>query len=254
MKIASWNVNSIRVRLEQVLEWLDAEKPDVLGLQELKMQTEDFPAEAFLEAGYQSLVNGQKTYNGVALLSRVSGQDTVMDIPGYEDKQKRAIAATFGDTRIINLYVPNGQTVGSEKYEYKLEWFDALLAYLQDELDKFPRLAVFGDFNIAPEDRDVHDPEVWKGKVLCSEPERDRLQKIVAMGMSDSYRLFDQKEETYSWWDYRMAGFRRNRGLRIDLVFASAALAENSTAAGIDITPRALERPSDHAPVWLEFS
>lgn len=254
MKIASWNVNSIRVRLEHVLEWLHAESPDVLGLQELKMTTEDFPLEAFQEIGYQCLVNGQKTYNGVAFLSKTEGTDPVTDIPGFDDPQRRVIAATFGDTRVVNLYCPNGQAVGTDKYEYKLAWFAALRDWLEAEAKTHAKLAVFGDFNIAPDDRDVHDPAAWEGKILCSDAERAALQALVDLGLEDSFRLFDQAEESFSWWDYRMAGFRRNRGLRIDLILASADIVKTAKAAGIDKEPRALERPSDHAPVWLEFS
>jgi len=253
LKIASWNVNSIRVRLDHVLEWLQAEQPDVLGLQELKMPTDDFPHDAFGEIGYQCLVNGQKTYNGVAFLARSEGSDVITDIPAFEDPQRRVIAATFGDTRVVNLYCPNGQSVGSEKYEYKLAWFAALRDWLATEAETHKKLAVFGDFNIAPEDRDVHDPASWEGKILCSNAERAALQALLDLGLQDSYRLFDQPDESFSWWDYRMAGFRRNRGLRIDLVLASADIVATAKAAGIDKEPRALERPSDHAPVWLAF-
>jgi len=251
VKIASWNVNSVRVRQEHVIDWLRSETPDVLGLQELKLPTEDFPHDAYAEAGYQALVNGQKTYNGVALLAKTQGTDVVTDIPDFDDPQRRVIAATYGDTRIVNLYCPNGQAVGSEKYEYKLSWFDALYNWLEQEAKQHEKLAVFGDFNIAPEDRDVHDPESWAGKILCSEPERDALNRLMSLGLSDSFRLFDQPDESFSWWDYRMGGFRRNRGLRIDLILTSQALSDSAESAGIDKEPRALERPSDHAPVWL---
>ncbi len=254
MKIASWNVNSIRVRVDHVLEWLDAEQPDVLGLQELKLPTDDFPHDALAEIGYQALVNGQKTYNGVALISKTEGTDLITDMPELDDPQRRVIAATYGDTRIINLYVPNGQAVDSDKYQYKLGWLEALHAWVAREVEQHPKLCVFGDFNIAPADADVHDPKSWEGKILCSEPERAALQGLLDLGLQDSFRLFDQPEESFSWWDYRQAGFRRNRGLRIDLILASAAVAESASAAGIDKEPRALERPSDHAPVWLEFT
>jgi len=251
VKIASWNVNSIRVRLEQVVEWLQAESPDVLGLQELKMTTEDFPLEAFTDIGYTALVNGQKTYNGVALLAKSEGTDPVYDLPGLDDPQRRVMAATYGDTRIVNLYCPNGQSVGSDKYAYKLEWFAALHDWLQQEVQAHDKVAVMGDFNIAPEDRDVHDPAAWEGKILCSDDERAALTRLCDLGLNDSFRQFDQPDESFSWWDYRTGGFRRNRGLRIDLILASEAL--QTSAAGIDKEPRALERPSDHAPVWAEF-
>jgi exodeoxyribonuclease-3 len=253
MKVASWNVNSIRVRLEQVLEWLDAARPDVLGLQEIKMQTDDFPSDALREVGYYCAVDGQKTYNGVALLSRVEGADIQRGIPGFGDEQKRAIAGTFDGCRVIDLYIPNGQAVGSEKYDYKLSWLAALAGWLEDELKQHDKLVVIGDFNIAPDDRDVHDPEEWSGKILCSDAERAALQRLLDLGFSDSFRLFDQPEATFSWWDYRAAGFRRNRGLRIDLLLVSDAVAQTATASDIDKEPRRLERPSDHAPVWVEF-
>lgn len=253
MKIASWNVNSIRVRLDQVLDWLATEQPDILGLQELKMPTDDFPVDAFKELGYQSLVNGQKTYNGVALLSKLPGVSPQIDMPGLADTQKRAIAATYDDCRVINLYVPNGQSVGSDKYEYKLNWLTALEHWLRNELAEHDKLVVMGDFNIAPDDRDVHDPEEWRGKILCSEAERTALNRLLELGMVDSFRLFDQDEGTFSWWDYRAAGFRRNRGLRIDLLLISPALAGSCKQSRIDKEPRKLERPSDHAPVWIEI-
>jgi exodeoxyribonuclease-3 len=253
LKIASWNVNSLNVRLPHVLDWLDVHRPDVLGLQELKLPTEKFPLDEISAAGYQSIANGQKTYNGVALLSRTTGEDIITDIPGYTDVQRRVVAATYGNTRVLNLYVPNGQSVGSEKYEYKLAWLDALHEWIAAEVKQHERVVVMGDFNIAPENQDVHDAEEWQDKILCSVPERERLQGLMALGMKDSFRLFEQAEESFSWWDYRAAGFRRNRGLRIDLLLVSDTLAAACTAAGIDKEPRMLERPSDHAPAWLEF-
>ncbi|MDH3977210.1 MAG: exodeoxyribonuclease III [Gammaproteobacteria bacterium] len=253
MKIASWNVNSLRVRLEHVSDWLDQQKPDVLGLQELKMPTEAFPTEEIKAKGYHSIALGQKTYNGVALLSLKPPENIIEGIPGFEDEQRRAIAASYGDIRVINLYVPNGQSVGSDKYEYKLRWLDALQKWLTDEANTYSNVVVMGDFNIAPDDRDVHDPEEWAGKVLCSDKERAALQAIEALGFQDSFRLFDQPEQTFSWWDYRAAGFRRNRGLRIDLVLASTELAKRCNASEIDPEPRKLERPSDHAPAFACF-
>lgn len=255
MKIASWNVNSLRVRLGHVLDWLESARPDVLGLQETKLTDDDFPREAIEAAGYHVLFAGQKTYNGVALLAREEpAPPVVTDLPGFEDPQRRVLAATVGDVRVWNLYVPNGKAVGTDKYGYKLEWLEALERALAAELECHPKLVVIGDFNIAPDDRDVHDPEAWAGKVLCSEPERDALGRLLALGLEDVYRRFEQPEGVFSWWDYRAAGFRRNHGLRIDLVLASTALAATCVESGIDIAPRRLERPSDHAPAWARFA
>ncbi len=254
MRVASWNVNSLRVRQEHVSDWLQAQGPDVLGLQEIKMPTANFPTEAFQTAGYHAVANGQKTYNGVALLSRNAPTDVSLDLPGLTDSQKRVIAATYGELRVINLYVPNGQSVGSEKYEYKLNWLDALQTYLQEELTRYPRLVVMGDFNIAPDDRDVHDPDAWRDKVLCSGPERERLAALMSLGLEDSFRLFEQPEGVFSWWDYRAAAFRRKLGLRIDLLLVSTALSKDCTASSVDVEPRRLERPSDHAPVYVDFN
>ena len=254
MKIASWNVNSVRVRKEHVADWLRSQAPDALGLQELKCRDEDFPLEGFEDLGYRCLIHGQKTYNGVALLTRDEASEPVVGIPGLDDPQARAVAATVGDVRVLNLYVPNGKEVGHDHYHYKLRWLDALTEWVRAELQRWPRLAVMGDFNIAPDDRDVHDPEEWRDKILCSAPERARLRALEDLGLKDSFRLFDQPEETFSWWDYRAAAFRRNRGLRIDLVLLSEALAPTCTEAGIDKSPRRLERPSDHTPVFARLS
>ncbi|GMW06457.1 MAG: exodeoxyribonuclease III [Gammaproteobacteria bacterium] len=253
MKIATWNVNSIRQRLAHVKDWLEEARPDVLGLQEIKVVTEAFPAAEFEALGYRCAVDGQKAYNGVALLSRTEPRDIVCGLPGFADEQKRALAASYGDLRLLNLYVPNGQSVGSEKYEYKLRWLAALRDYLRAELDRHPNVAVMGDFNIAPEDRDVHDPEAWRGQVLCSEPERERLGAIAALGFADLFRRFEQPDKAFSWWDYRAAAFRRNRGLRIDLILASPALTGRCVACAIDSAPRGREQPSDHTPVWATF-
>ncbi len=253
MKIASWNVNSIRVRLPHVLDWLENQQPDVLGLQELKMPSETFPEKEFAESGYQSVAFGQKTYNGVALLSRHRPEDVSRGLPGFPDDQRRVIAASYGDVRVVNLYVPNGQSVGSDKFQYKLAWLDALREYLASELQRYSDIAVLGDFNIAPEDRDVYDPDEWRGKVLCSDAERERLQGFLSAGFADSFRLFDQPDDVFSWWDYRAAAFRRKRGLRIDLILASKALAKRCSASLVDEEPRKLERPSDHAPVYALF-
>ncbi len=258
MKVATWNVNSLRVRLEQVVEWTGSASPDIVGLQETKLPDEAFPEEALKEAGYHSVFSGQKTYNGVALLARSDTfsppEDIVTDLPGLDDPQRRVMVATCGDVRVANLYVPNGKAVGSDKYEYKLGWLAALRDFLEAELEQHPKLVVMGDFNIAPDDRDVHDPVEWEGAILCSEPERNALGAITALGLTDAYRQFDQPEKSFSWWDYRAAGFRRNRGLRIDLVLVSEAMRETLTGCRIDVEPRTWERPSDHTPVVASFA
>ena len=254
MKVATWNVNSLNVRLPHVLEWLDIEKPDVLVLQEIKQVTDAFDAGAFREHGYEAVASGQKTYNGVAIISRSPALDLVTDFPGFEDPQRRILAATIDGVRVINLYVPNGSSVGSDKYDYKLGWLSALHDFLVQEMQAYEKLVVLGDFNIAPDDRDVHDPEKWGDDILCSPAERAALQSVTELGLSDVFRQFEQAEKTFSWWDYRAAGFRRNAGLRIDLILASPALAENCSASRVDREPRTWERPSDHAPVVAEFS
>lgn len=254
MKIATWNVNSMNVRLPHVLEWLSANSPDVLVLQEIKQLSEAFPVEALSEAGYKSVANGQKTYNGVAVISRSPAADPVMGFPGFDDPQRRVLAASVGDVRIVNLYVPNGQSVGSEKYDYKLGWLGALHGFLADELSRYKKLVVLGDFNIAPADEDVYDAKKWGSEILCSPKERAALKKLMALGLSDVFRKFEQPEKSFSWWDYRAAGFRRNAGLRIDLILASAAMAAACNASYVDKEPRIWERPSDHAPVVAEFA
>jgi exodeoxyribonuclease-3 len=254
MKIASWNVNSLGVRLPHLLEWLAAECPDIVALQETKTVDGKFPVADIEAAGYHAAYAGQKTYNGVALLSRVSATDIVTDLPDLADPQRRILAATIGNVRVLNLYVPNGQSVDSDKYAYKLDWLDKVTNYITQQLAAFPNLVVLGDFNIAPEDRDVHDPQAWAGQVLCSEPERAAFRRMIAAGLCDTFRLFDQEEKQFSWWDYRMMGFRRNHGLRIDHILASPALCRVCSVARIDKAPRALERPSDHAPVVAEFT
>ncbi len=259
MKVATWNVNSLKVRLQQVLDWLASSQVDVLGLQETKLVDEAFPAQAIEEAGYDVAFAGQKTYNGVALLTRrdtigAAPTDVITDLPLLDDPQRRVLVGTCGGVRVANLYVPNGQSVESDKYQYKLGWLDALRRFVEDELTRHPQLVVMGDFNIAPDDRDVHDPEEWEGKVLCSPPERERLAALKDLGLSDTYRLFDQPEKGFSWWDYRAAGFRRNRGLRIDLILSSEALTNRCQACRIDVEPRTWERPSDHTPVVAEFA
>lgn len=253
MKIATWNVNSLRVRLPQVLQWLESAQPDLLALQETKLTDDQFPETDFAAAGYHAVFAGQKTYNGVAIISRAPVTDIVTDIPGLEDPQRRVLAATCGDVRLIDLYVPNGESVESDKYQYKLDWLEKLHAWLKTELQQHEKLAVVGDFNIAPQDADVHDPEAWRGSVLFSEPERAAFQRLLDLGLCDSFRRFEQPENSFSWWDYRMNAFRRNLGLRIDHILASNALCEACTACAIDKEPRKWERPSDHAPVIAEF-
>ena len=254
MKIATWNVNSLRVRLEHVTDWLKQARPDVLGLQETKVTDDLFPAAAFEDLGYHVSYSGQPTYNGVALVSRLPPADVVVDLDGFDDPARRVLGATCGDVRVLNLYVPNGQSVGSEKYDYKLAWLAALEAHLRSDLQRHRYVVAVGDFNIAPEDRDVHDPVQWEGKILCSPRERDALGDILRKGFKDTFRLFEQEEKSFSWWDYRAGGFRRNNGLRIDLILASATLSSACTACSIDVAPRRLQRPSDHTPVMAEFS
>ncbi len=253
MKIASWNVNSLKVRLDQVLAWMETHQPDVLGLQETKLTDDKFPLEAIEQAGYHVAFAGQPTYNGVALIARQPPLDVVTEIPDFVDPQRRVIAATFGRVRVINLYVVNGQAVGSDKFVYKLGWLEAVWRWISDELQRHDKLVVMGDFNIAPDDRDVHDPEAWRDKILCSKPEREALARILDLGLHDSFRLFEQPEGIFSWWDYRAAAFRRDLGLRIDLVLCSDALKPACTASYIDREPRKNERPSDHAPAVAEF-
>lgn len=254
MKIASWNVNSLKVRLPHLIAWLEEQQPDVLCLQELKLEDHNFPVAEIAAVGYQAVFSGQKTYNGVALLSRHPIDQVCVGNPLFPDEQKRLIAGTVNGTRVICAYMPNGQAVGSDKYEYKLRWLDALIAWVGDELSTHDQLALCGDYNIAPDDRDVHDPKSWAGQILCSEPERNAFQRLIGLGMADSFRLFEQAEKTFSWWDYRMLGFQKNKGLRIDHILLSNVLASRCTAAGIDRAPRKLERPSDHAPVWATLA
>lgn len=253
MKIATWNVNSMNVRQPHVIEWLQAHDPDVLVLQEIKQLTEKFPADALHEIGYHSVASGQKTYNGVAAISKIAPADPVIDIPGLEDPQRRVLACTVGDVRVIDLYVPNGSEVGSEKYEYKLDWLEALRHFLEVEMQQHENLVVLGDFNIAPADADVHDPEKWGEAILCSPLERKALTTLLDLGLTDVFRKFEQPENTFSWWDYRAAGFRRNAGLRIDLILTSVAMTDRCRKSYVDKEPRGWERPSDHAPVVAEF-
>ena len=260
MRLATWNVNSLKVRLPHVLDWLAANPVDVLCLQETKQPDSDFPQAALQAAGYHSVFSGQKTYNGVAILSRVPASDVKYGIPDHADEQKRVIAATFNPTstasdriRVVCVYVPNGQAVDSDKYQYKLGWLNALRDWLKTELTLYPKLVLLGDYNIAPEDRDVHDPVAWEGNVLVSEPERAKFRNLEQLGLHDSFRLFEQPEKSFSWWDYRMMAFRRNHGLRIDHILISEPLVVQCKSCVIDKAPRKLERPSDHTPVVVEL-
>jgi exodeoxyribonuclease III len=254
MKIMSWNVNSLRARLGHVERVLREEQPDVLALQETKSQDPDFPAEVFDALGYRTRFAGQKSYNGVALISRAEPEDLITEMPVMADPARRVIAATVDGVRVIGLYVPNGQAVGSDKYDYKMDWLGHLKAWLREELQHHPDLVVVGDFNIAPDDRDVHDPEAWRDRILCSVPERDAMQGLLALGLCDTFRLHQPDGGHYSWWDYRGGGLRENQGLRIDLVLASEALEDRCTEARIHSDTRTWDRPSDHAPVSASFS
>jgi exodeoxyribonuclease III len=253
LTLATWNVNSLKVRLQHLLDWLGTHAVDVVCLQETKLPDDRFPVDALRQAGYESVFSGQKTYNGVAILTRRAtvgaATDVQANLPNFQDEQKRLIAATVAGVRVVCGYFPNGQAVGSEKYDYKLRWIAALNGWLREELERSPQLALLGDYNVAPEDRDVHDPKAWEGQVLFSEPERQAFRDLVALGLVDSFRLFEQPERSYTWWDYRMLAFRRKAGLRIDHILLSRALAARCTACTIDVEPRRLEQPSDHAPV-----
>jgi len=253
MQFVTWNVNSLRVRLPQLLDWLGANQPDLVALQETKVLDAAFPAAQIVAAGYQVVFNGQKTYNGVAILARTPLRESVLEIPSFDDHQRRVLAVSCGAVRVVNLYVPNGQALGSDKYDYKLRWLKALRVWLRAELAQYPQLVVLGDFNIAPEDRDVHDPAAWAGSVLVSELERAALADLMQIGFADVFRQFDQPPQSFSWWDYRAGAFRRNNGLRIDLILASTLLAPRCTGCRIDRVARSGERASDHAPVIASF-
>lgn len=252
MKIATWNVNSLKVRLAHVQDWLTQQQPDVLCLQETKTEDANFPATEINRFGYQVIFSGQKTYNGVAIISKQPATDIQVGLPDYGDPQKRVLAVTISGVRLVCVYIPNGESLESDKYQYKLTWLKALHAWLKEEMLRYPKLALLGDYNIAPEDRDVHDPAKWAGSVLVSEPERNAYKSLQQLGLRDTFRLFEQPEKSYTWWDYRMMGFRRNHGMRIDHILISSAL--DCTACAIDKTPRKLERPSDHTPVWAEVN
>ncbi len=248
-RIASWNVNSIKVRVEHVVQWLEDNEVDVLALQEIKCLDEQFPISPFIDLGYEVVVSGQKTYNGVAIISRKEADDIVTDIPDLDDPQRRILAATIDGIRVINLYVPNGQSIDSEKYHYKLDWLNKVTEYIRQEKERNPKVVVLGDFNIAPEDIDVYDPKEWKDCVLVSAKEREALERIKRLGFADSFRLCQKGGDHYSWWDYRGGSFRQNKGLRIDLILISGVLADVCQNAYIDKSPRSWERASDHTPV-----
>ena len=253
MKIATWNVNSLKVRLPQVLDYFANTDIDVLCLQETKMTDEAFPQEAFANAGLHVSFVGQKTYNGVAIISRQEQSNIQKNLPNFPDEQKRVICATINDVRIVDVYVVNGQSLDSDKFVYKLNWLKALTDFLADELKKYPKLALLGDFNIAPTDADVHNPDKWLGCNLVSPPERAAFQNLLDLGLVDSFRQFEQPEKSYSWWDYRQMAFRRNAGLRIDHILLSQPLAQSCVECVIDKEPRRHEQPSDHTPVWAKL-
>ena len=251
MKLATWNVNSLTVRLPQVLDWLAVHEPDVLCLQETKLTDDKFPHAEFQALGYCAEWHGQKTYNGVALLSRVPAADVLKNIPGFDDPQARVITGTVRDIRVIGAYMPNGQAPDSDKFVYKMRWLEALRAWVAQEAAQHPRVVLVGDYNIAPEDRDVHDPALWAGQILCTPQERAHFQSLLGLGMHDAFRLFEQAPKSWSWWDYRNLAFRKNQGLRIDHILVTDALKPFVTACVIDKLPRKNERPSDHAPVMV---
>lgn len=253
MKIASWNVNSLKVRLEHVLQWLESAQPDVLALQETKMTDDVFPHAAIEAAGYHVVFAGQKTYNGVAIIAKQPLEDIITDIPGLDDPQRRILAATVNDVRIIDLYVVNGSAPGTDKFTYKLNWLDKVTQFIEQQMTQYDDVVVLGDFNIAPDDRDVHDPDKWHEKILCTTEERNALNRILDLGFQDSFRLLHEDAGLFSWWDYRMNGFVRGLGLRIDLILCSEDMSEAVAASYIDDEPRKWERPSDHTPVVTEF-
>ena len=253
MKIATWNVNSLSVRLPHLLDWLGANPVDAIVLQETKLVDAKFPHAEVQAAGYRAQCFGQPTYNGVALLSRTEPLDVVRNIPGFEDVQARTIAATVNGVRVIGCYFPNGQAPDSDKFRYKMAWLQALQDWVAAESKAHPRLVLLGDFNIAPEDRDVHDPVAWAGQIHCTEQERAHFQALLRLGLHDAFRLFEQPARSWSWWDYRNLAFRKNQGLRIDHILVSDAMRAKVSACVIDKAPRRLERPSDHAPVWVSL-
>ena len=257
MKLATWNVNSLTVRLPQLLDWLAAQQPDAIVLQETKLVDDKFPHAELAAAGYQAQWFGQRTYNGVALLSRTRASEVARNIFGFDDEQARVIAGSIdaagGPLRIVGAYFPNGQAPGSDKFDYKMRWLDGLRRWLSGELQRWPRLVLMGDFNIAPEDRDVHDPVAWAGQIHCTPEEREHFRQLLGLGLIDAFRLFEQPPKSWSWWDYRNLAFRKNQGLRIDHILVSDALRAQVSACHIDKIPRKNERPSDHAPVVVSF-
>jgi len=253
-RLATWNVNSLKVRLPHLLDWLASAQPDVMCLQETKVEDVNFPRAEIQAAGYQAVYCGQKAYNGVAILARSAIRDVAHGIPRFPDDSKRVIAATVNGLRVVCVYAPNGQALGSEKYAYKLRWYEELARWMREELERSPRLAVLGDLNVAPEDRDVHDPKRWEGEIHVSPPERAAWRGVIDVGLADAFRLFPQPEKLFSWWDYRLLGFQRNWGLRIDHILLSRELAARCTASTIDKEPRKRERPSDHAPVIADLN
>ncbi|CAN5559327.1 exodeoxyribonuclease III [soil metagenome] len=253
MKIASWNVNSLSIRLPQLIDWLALHQPDVLVLQETKLTDDKFPHDELTAAGYRAECFGQKTYNGVALISKLPVTDVIRNLPGHDDEQARVITGAVGDVRVIGAYVVNGQAVDSPKFVYKMAWLESLRRFVADEIVKYPKLVIMGDFNIAPDDRDVHDPVLWAGQVLCTPQERDHFAALLGLGLSDSFRLFEQPPKIYSWWDYRQLAFRKNQGLRIDHILVSDALKGSVRSSVVDKLTRKNERPSDHAPVIAEI-
>jgi exodeoxyribonuclease III len=256
MKLATWNINSLNLRLPRLIAWLREQAPDIVCLQEIKLEDARFPKAALADVGYTAHFSGQKTYNGVAILARdgLPVRDVTHGIDGYDDPQKRVLAATIADLRVISVYVPNGQSVGSDKYKYKLDWLCAAAAHLKGERSRHRDLVLAGDFNVAPEDRDIHDPELWRGQIMCSEPEREAYRAVLGGGLTDSFRLFAQPPNAFSWWDYRQLAFPKNHGLRIDHILLTPLLAGRCTAGRIDRNARKGEKPSDHAPVIAELS
>jgi exodeoxyribonuclease-3 len=254
LKLATWNVNSLAVRLPQLLEWLAAHPVDAIALQETKLTDDKFPHAELLAAGWQAQWHGQRTYNGVALLSRAPATAVVKNIPGFDDDQARVIAGTLGDLRVIGAYFPNGQAPGTDKFAYKMRWMEALRDWLARELSEHTRLVLMGDFNVAPEDRDVYDPVAWAGQIHCTDEERAHFRALQEIGLVDAFRLFEQPPKSWTWWDYRNLAFRKNQGLRIDHILVSPALRPQVSACEIDKAPRRNERPSDHAPVVLTLA
>lgn len=252
-RLASWNVNSVRARFDHLARWLDEAAPAILALQETKVRDADFPIAEFAGLGYHAAVAGQKSYNGVAVLSKAPVEVIATDIPGFDDEQRRVLAVATDGLLLVDLYVPNGAAVGSDKYAYKLAWLDALAGWVAVLLEQHERVVLLGDFNIAPADADVHDPEKWRGHILCSDAERERLQALLALGLEDVFRRFEQPADAFSWWDYRSGAFRRNHGLRIDLILANPAVAASVERCAIDPAPRGWDKPSDHAPVFAEL-